>query len=195
MKILNSIQDLWNYCNFCPYCKEYCREVKVTIGPEYAISTISFSYSNFSLRLYCVLSGLDQIRFKFDINCIDNTFDYTGLIHDSSYDHVYVHDIQQYGVYFYMQGHCSKCRKASSFSKEMKFNYQENKIDNIGLEYDTIRYEYENSQYYLEVAYLEGITYIGLNHSNKYIKFPFIDFDFSDLEKLTFKIKTLILFS
>lgn len=200
MKKFSSIHELWNRCSFCPICNEHCRKIVISVGPDQVLQLISTEYSDQFLQLHCVYSyKLTRQKISFDINCQDNSFSvsfnegYEGAVPVLTSDNVLASSSPYF--YFYIQSHCPVCKGASAFSLDAELNFLERRVHNIGLECETTVYDFNHNQYYVEMKYDEQTMEISINSSRKYIKLPLANLDFSDLEKATNKIKTLILFS
>lgn len=191
MKLFNSIQELWNYNEFCPLCKKN-REVIVSVGPDIVNNLLLFEKSGNQLILTCNFknNGLREGQYK--INCDTNRYDITNPILDEYRD-----------FYFYIQSFCYSCHKSCVASIDLELMSEIKMISNIGM---------ERESYYLYEE--KNIFHIILNHSDNklqinkcYLKedgrfieslvmrLPLMNLDLNDSEKVINKIKTLILFS
>src|SRR5271170_2962504 len=108
MKSFSNIQELWEYCLFCPICQKENRNIIVSMGPEYNIKVIDHDINNGILEISCTYKYIYPINFKF--NCVDNTF-----VHLTQ-DNKIANEILQESVYLYIQGICKKCKCSAAFS-------------------------------------------------------------------------------
>ena len=102
MKILNTIQELWEHCLYCPICKESCREMHVSVGPDETCNIISFKKKNEILHLTCKLL-LRKLKYivHYTVNCNDNSFDVKfSAPEDNSVD---INTASSPYFYFYIQ--------------------------------------------------------------------------------------------
>ncbi len=75
MKTFNNVQELWDYCSFCPICTRNCREVIVSVGPDGVFILISSQKKDNNLYLQCTYKNKRNIyNVDYNINCLDNTF-------------------------------------------------------------------------------------------------------------------------
>lgn len=208
MKTFNSVQELWDYCLFCPICMRNCREVVVSVGPDGVFILISSQKKDNNLYLQCTYKNKRNIyNVDYNINCLDNTF------------HVEVPKVQELApgevanpirvkqayFFFFVEGLCHECHCTSAHGLDLELDIVDKKISNIGLERESFYLLEGKDKFHVTPIHDRNVMLvsrcyvddeeIGFSESDKTIELPLVKLDLSDQAKATNKIKTLILFS
>lgn len=203
MKILNTVQQLWSYCLFCPTCQDITRTIHVSVGPDEAFKLQSFEKNNHILHLDCLFHAKNQkYKATYEINCLDNSF--SCHIEEPISAKSSVNKASTPYFYFYIQGDCKECNDTYVSSKDLELDLLNKKIENIALEREGIYLRGKDSHYHLTMSYDEREMLITRCHDEdglmiedggKPFHLPIIEFDFSKPKKVINKIKTILLFS
>lgn len=207
MKNFNTLQELWDYCLYCPVCQRNCRQIHISVGPDHIFILVDFDKVNSILHLQCTSKTNYSYLVRYKIDCQNNTFnsEITNSVFLSS-----AH-IKPEHFFFFLEGICNECNCSSVHSFDLDLDIDSKKFNDIGLEmenfcllkapdkfriniiYDLLQDEMLVSKIITtendpqaEMEWIEG-------HNS--IELPVIKLDFSDQVKLSNKIKTLILFS
>lgn len=203
MKILNTLQELWDYCLYCPVCKDTVRTIHVSVGPDDAFILKSYKKNKNILELRCAVR-LKKREFKvnYNINCQDNSFEFD--ISDPESCEVEVNKASAPYFYFYIQSDCKKCLATHTNGRDLELDLFNNKITNIGIEREGIYLLDQKTKYHITLVYDIDEMIISrcyenesgvIIDDNKPFQIPIIDLDFSDPVKVTNKIKMMLLFS
>lgn len=191
-KILNTIQELWSYCLYCPICKDTCREITVAAGPDDNFKLISFIKENHILTFQCVFKK--TFIANYEINCLDNTFKIIG--NNPNLDQTY--------CYFYIQSICRACNSTHVAGTDLELNLEEKSIYNIGIEREGIYLLSTKDMYHITMLYLDSRMLVSkcfkdeagvIIDDNRVCTLPLVDIDFSKPRKATQRIKTMLVFS
>ena len=197
MKIFSNINELWNYCLFCPICQENCRDMKVSVGPDMVFIMNSYEKTEKMLNLCCNYKNSSYIyTVNYKINCIDNTFIMTVPIAKPN-NETYRKASRAY-FYFYIQSNCKKCNCASAYGNDLDLNTLKKTISNIKLEHEgfSLYTGKESNMFFLEIDHIDNVIFVGcLPDNGKEIQLPLFDIDLIDQAKTIEKLKTYILFS
>lgn len=204
MKTFESICKLQEYAKYCPICKSYNRKIYFSIGPDDLFSIVGdIKVESNQLAIDCILTtttGKEQSSFVID--CINNTFSFKidGLPIDYDYK-----TLKYIYFYLYINATCKECNSSNIASNDLEFDFQTNKISNIGLE--------QESFYFMNSPHMMHVT---LNHAsenlrasrlfydestktvlddNKIFTCPIVDLDLDNHNRSVSKIRTLMLFS
>jgi hypothetical protein len=208
MKLFNSIQELWEYCEFCPLCSKNCRPVDISVGPDMVFKLSSFQKNSDSLDLHCSFGNKSSVYLlDYSINCMDNTFD-IQVSDETIIEPVHVAKskrVKEAYFFFYVQGICPECECSTANSFDLEFDMLERRVVNIGLERETFSLYGKDEQFYVTLSHDRNVMLVSKIHqSNKKdgnfifgppLELPLVNLSLSDLEKAINKIKTLILFS
>lgn len=206
MKILNSLENLWNYCSFCPICQNN-RKIEITVGPDFEGLTIKYFtkeqdylYLNCQASLYDDRQDSDSYAPSATYNKIFKINLHSNVIENIDEQYVITSEIPIEQFFFFMEGICSKC-KSQSTSIDIEFGNVKDKIvaKKIGIEFE---FFYIKNLYVIQNDYLRNCSiiydYIGKNinytDSSRSNKFPLINFNFSNIDTVITKIKTLLIF-
>lgn len=196
MKLFNSLHELWQYCLFCPICRDFVRDPLIQVGFDDDFKLLSFNKSKNDLVLNTTYSHKKNIaKITFIINCKNNSF----IIDIKQLDKLNYPIIASPYFFFYIQASCGKCNASNAYGSDIEFNYTSNEIYNTNLDGEVVVYD----KYHIQYEYQDNLMYISpiideLHNGvdlGKPISLPIINFDFSDLDKLLLKIKTILIFS
>ena len=208
MKILNTLQDLWQYSLFCPICQEMSRNVTVTVGPDFVFELESFAKIDNNLQLICTFKRSRKIKYKveYNINTLTNQFEVqvTDIPTDDNEDTTEMAKAGRAYFYFYVHGDCPKCNASHCNSSDIELNMTKKLITNIGIERAGTYLLNHKDKYHITTAYDSDIMMISkcstndageLLEDDKIFECPIVNFDFSKPERVIEKIKTLMIFS
>lgn len=221
MKTFETLQELWSYCTFCPICRANCRDVSISVAPDNVYKLITFKKEGDLLKLYCTYRQRKQDKYK--ANYIINTV--TGKFGVEVLEMIDTPDIEMNAdtnldeeekyrlrlkvsrtyFYFYINGDCSACNSASVNSADVELSHDNHMVTNMGVEREGIFIILPKDRYHLSILYdsnktlinkcvIDKITY-DIVDDGKLFECPIVNFDFSNLQKVVNKIKTLITFS
>jgi hypothetical protein len=211
MKILNTLHDLWRHSLFCPICQDYCRDVSITVGPDFVFELVSFEKVNDILYLNCTFKRKREIKYKinYTIQTLTNKFD-VNVIEVEPTNEAYASEPDEITkaskayFFFYLHGDCRQCDSAHSNSSDIELNMTQKVCSNIGIERDGIYLLKHKDKYHITIAYDSDNMLIskcfedeehGIVDDNKIFECPIANFDFSNPERVINKIKTLMIFS
>ena|ERR1700678_3763269 len=197
MKTFNNIQELWDYCLFCPICRENCRDIKVSVGPDMVFIMNSHEKTETMLNFCCnYKSESYTYTVDYKINCIDNTFIMTVPVAKPN-NETYLKASEEY-FYFYIQGICKNCNSTAAYGNDLELNVLTKKVTNIKLDLEAFSFytgTYSN-MFSLEIDHIENVIWVAcLPGDGKYTQLPLFELDFIDQNRTVEKIKTYILFS
>lgn len=205
MKILNTIQELWSYCLFCPICQDITREIWVSTGPDDVLDLSSHKKIDNILILSCFFHYKRQkSKIVFNINCLDNSFKVDISDPTPSTRNVEGSEIPYFT--FFIGGDCKVCSSTHLSSIESQLDLLKLSISNIGIDSETISIFDEKSEWTYILSYEYDINKIKILKSkvddNGDLTFwknppeiPIVNFDFSNPKKVINRIKTLLVFS
>lgn len=206
MKILNTIQELWAYCLFCPICQDSVRTIYVDVGPDDTFQLSNFKKDNHILKLDCAFRAKKQIyNIDYCINCLDNSF--TVDIHEPKpiTDNSRVDKASAPYFYFYIHSACRECDTTHTNSNDLEIELLTSKITNIGMETEDVYLCGDKYNFHIATSYSENEMLISkfkedpfngeFVNDDKPCQLPIIDFDYSSPKKVINKIKTLLVFS
>lgn len=195
MKILNTIQELWDYCEFCPICQKSSRMVFVSVGPDSSFELVSIEKSVGFLTINC------KYRFRRNIYYVSYIIDLYQNIFNINSGHSLISDqttvdndkVKRANFYFYINSDCSNCSSASSL--DLEFDLKNKTISNIAVEREYVYLEHDSGHFNITTFYDQDYILISQDDGSKGIKIPFLNLDFTNKAKVINRIKTLILFS
>lgn len=207
MKTFSNVQELWDYCNFCPICLKNVRPIRLSVGPDTAFELNSFEKSPDFLDISCSFTNkLNVYSMNYRINCLTNNFDVdiVNVLMDNPRIKVDKQKVKEAYFYFYIQSHCPECTWAWSYGTDLELDMLERKVSNIALEREFFYIFEEKDKYEISIFYDRNIMLVSrikenedgsLGEASKSIELPLVRLDLSNLPKVINKIKTLILFS
>lgn len=223
MKKFETLQDLWFYCQQCPICRTAVRSIELSVAPESIFKLISFKKEDNYLKLFCMYYQrksakyrinyiIDVITGKYSVQVLEliDTPDIemnadTNLDEEEKY-RLRVKASKTY-FYFYINADCKECKVSFASSSDLELSSEKMSLTNtgIGVERETVYVLLPTDKYHLTMLYDTGKTLINKCHIDKSsfeiiddsstFEAPVINFDFSNLQKVVNKIKTLITFS
>lgn len=203
MKILNTVQDLWSCCLFCPICQDITRTPVVSVGPDEAVKIKSFKKDNHILHLHCTLElGNRKFLVDYFINCLDNSFEFD--ISDPELSEHSVDRASSAYFYFYINSDCRECNCSYANSTDLELDFLNSEITNVGLEREGVWLLKEKTKFAVVNSYTDQQTMIYkcnvndegmVEDDNRPFLLPIIEFDYSRPRKVVNKIKTLLIFS
>lgn len=211
MKILNTLQELWDFCEFCPICCESCRTITIDVGPDRAFKLISYSKINVDLIMTCRFKSKgEQYNIIYKIDCLTNNFsvDVSEPISFSSLpsleDNDYVHSAARAYFYYYINADCKKCNGSYASTSDMEINFLKKKIENFSIDRETFHLLRDKDKFHVSLHHDQNSMLISkcivdavgqILDDNKIFKCSLINLDLSNYDKVINKIKTLIFFS
>lgn len=205
MKLFNTIQELWDYCKYCPICTRNCREVIVSVGPDFSFILISHSKNDTNLVLQCTYKRKGDIyNVDYQINCIDNTFHITEpKVVQLANDIAKPEKVKEAYFYFFIEGLCNECNGSSANSQDLEFDLEDGTISNMGLERENFYLFETEEKFHITPIHDRNVMLVSRLYQNgevgfsesKTIELPIVKLDLSDQAKTVNKLKTLILFS
>jgi hypothetical protein len=195
MKILNSVQELWSYCLYCPICKDVCRDVSVSVGPDDQFQVVFSDKDNHILSVQCLYKNKDKkVHVTYLIDCLKNTFEIEGG--DESLAKTY--------CYFYIQSDCRRCDATHTNGTDLELNLEDKQVYNIGIEREGIYLLNTKDKYHITMSYDNNTMLVSkcfqddegmIIDDNKVARLPLVKIDFSKPRKAANRIKTLLVFS
>lgn len=202
MKQFKSLQELWAYCMYCPLCKEMCRNVIPSIGPD----------DNFFLKTYRKTGRVLLLKNKYSFineygNNINNSLNLsidceTHTVSQNLFDmgsgEIFYKEINGY-IYFIAS--CNMCDSVI-FSKEISFNNHIINVPEIQIESETYLLNNELEEFHISLHH--DFNHMDIlrkdidNHENEYkkpITCELFDLDFNNIEKTLKRLKTIVVFS
>lgn len=202
IKILNTLQELWAYCLFCPVCQDIVRDVHVIVGPESNFKLSSYKKDNYLLHLKGYASIRDcKYRVKYVINGLDNSFKLD--IEKPEYNQPSVDTASTPYFYFFLVSTCNICNASSAHSADLELDILRKNVLNIGVSTESIYLLKAKKKYHITLCYDSKQMIVSkcfeedgqIIDDNKPFNFPLINLDFSEPKKIINKIQTLLVFS
>lgn len=193
MKILNSVRELWEQCQFCPICQENIRTVEVD---QFNINVVHWKKTDNNLKIRCCPNNDRSFEFlqivNYSINCDDNSFHYVANSGEEN----------KISVTCQISGKCEKCRLTWS-SGTMLLNGDNKQVENICLDRESVYVIGPEGNYHVTLLHYCEATLLskcyvrddGSIDNDKVSEYPLVKLDFSKPQKVLNKVKTLILFS
>lgn len=207
MKLFNTIQELWDYCVYCPICTRNCRKVVISVGPDNSFVLVSHQKEDNKLVLQCTYKRKRQVySVDYNINCLDNTFSIgEPRVVDLANEVVAKPErVKEAYFFFFIEGICGECTCTSAHSLDLELDLAEKTISNIGLERESFYLFETEDKFHLAPIHDRNVMLVsrcyfdekmGFTESDKPLELPIVKLDLSNQAKVANKIKTLILFS
>lgn len=221
MKTFETLEELWSYCSFCPICRGHCRRISISVGPDNIFKFVTYKKEENILKLYCTYRQRKQDKYKanYIIDTISGKFGVEVVdmidVPDSEMNaDTNLDEEEQYRLrvkvsktyfYFYINGECETCNSATVNSTDVELSHDKHIVTNMGLEREGIYIILPKDKYHLSIMYDSNKTQISkciidklsydIFDDGKIFECPIVNFDFSNLQKVVNKIKTLITFS
>lgn len=201
---MNTIQDLWTKCLYCPLCQETCRSIEVSAGPDRSFrDTSALKYDNtLHIKTYFKLKQL-RYRMQYDINCLTNKFEMSiadesdvEMDADKSIEEERIcRKVDRSDAYFWLDGNCPKC-SSHICSDDIYLKMKYKKLEDISIESETVKVldQYEvimhPSRNEMEIGKLDKMSIFI-----KRFTYPLAELDFSNPQKAIERIETIITFN
>ncbi len=191
-KSLNTIEKLWSYCLYCHICKDNCRQITVSAGPEDQFVLVYFTKEENKLTLQCVYKK--KFIANYTIDCTNNYFTVQG---DAP-------NLEKLYYYFYIQSVCRQCNATHFHSSDLELNLEDKTVSNISIEDEGTYLLNTKDMYHVTMHY--GTSKIIVTKcfkdkdgviidDNKVCVLPLVDIDFSNPQQAVHRIKTMLVFS
>lgn len=185
MKKFNNIQNLWDYCSICPFCKKSTL-INIDLGPDECFKLLKCDKSN-SLNIQCEFFSNRNYKIEAIIDCESNSSEF--LFKDILPINKLINQASHYNLYFYVHFQCENC-KYYTVTKDIDLIFYKKEINNIELELEEFSFE----DYMITLFY--GDNYMSIRkNSNFEKKFNLIDLNLLDYSSLSRKIHSILTFS
>ena len=195
MKILNTVQELWSYCLYCPICKDTCRDISVSVGPDDDFQVVFHEKEDQFLNIQCIHKHNNkQTNVTYHIDCLKNTFE---IVDGDPF-------LAKTYCYFYIQSDCRRCDATHTNGTDLELNLEEKRVYNIGVEREGIYLLSTKDKYHITMSYDVNAMLVSkcfeddegmIIDDNRVCKLPIVNLDFSKPRKTAHRIKTLLVFS
>lgn len=223
MKTFETLQDLWFYCQQCPICRAPTRSIEISVAPDNIFKLISFRKEGNYLKLFCIYHQRKSAKYKINYTIDTTTGKYsvevlelietpdvemnadTNLDEEEKY-RLRVKASKSY-FYFYINTNCKDCKVSYASSSDIELSSDGMSLvkEDLSLEREGVYILLPTDKYHLTMLYDANKTLINKCTIDKNsfeiiddpstFEAPVINFDFSNLQKVVNKIKTLITFS
>jgi hypothetical protein len=202
MKPFDNLQEVWDYCTFCPLCQKDKREISVSVGPDRFWSFVSFEKVENILKIICTYSYKQNRYFvNYSFNCIDNTFLLEYSSANSSFQGGLLEKAKEAYFFFYVDGVCPNCECSAAATTDLELDLQDGIVTNLQLEREKFFLLQEQDKFHVTLAHSSNIMRVSKYFDSSYeeeddeIELPLFNLDLTNQSKLVNKLKTLILFS
>jgi hypothetical protein len=208
MKQFNNIQELWDYCAYCPFCMRNCRKVFVSVGPDDVFILVDFKKEDSNLLLECTFKSKRHIyNVDYNINCLENTFtvEVPRVQEVPPGEKANPDRAKSASFFFFVEGLCKDCHCTSAHGADLELDLLDKKISKIALERESLYFLECKDKFHVSPIHDRNVMLVsrcyvedeelGFTESDKTIQLPLVKLDPTDQEKTVNKIKTLILFS
>lgn len=208
MKQFNNIQELWDYCRYCPFCMRNCRETIVSVGPDDVFILVDSKKESDKLLLQTTFKSKRHIyNVEYNINCLDNSFEVevTTVQEVPPGETPNPDKAKRAYFFFFVEGLCRECSCTSAHGADLELNLTDKKISKIELERESLYFMECKDKFHVSPIHDRNVMLVsrcyvdenelGFAESDKTIELPLVKLDPTDQAKTVNKIKTLILFS
>ena len=194
MRNFNNINELWNYCSYCPICKLSGRDLSATIISP-SLKSLSWTKDNDKLSIVCeTLCDIDtddilKNQINVEIDCANNKILFDKVLFDTD-------------TFLYLVARC-KCDMSNISSTNMFFELGEI-VSPIGIEQESVFFMNDKENFHLSVFHTsENILFSKLIKNEFFensfindtiITAPIFHMDLDDSEKCISKLKTIMVF-
>lgn len=191
-KTLNTIEELWLQCEYCHICRDNCRQITVSAGPEDQFALIYYTKEKNKLTLQCVYKK--KFVANYTIDCVENTFTVNGN----------APDLENIYYYFYIQSVCRQCEATHFHGSDLELNVKNKTVYNIGVESEGTYLLNTKDMYHVTMYYDTSHMMVSkcfkdkdgmILDENKTCKLPIVNLDFSNPQQAAHRIKTMLVFS
>lgn len=205
-KLFENIQELWDYCSFCPVCQG-ARRISVSVGPDEVFSLKNLHKQDETLHLVCIYKKKQNLyTVEYHIDCNTNLFDVsvTNVEVIVEENQIPIGRVTKAYFYLYIHAKCYECECSSLDSIDLEFGIVDKKITNIQLDREVFRLLNEPDKFNITVIHDKNVMLVSRCHEfdeedydedSKAIRLPLVKLDLINQAKVVNKIKTLILFS
>jgi hypothetical protein len=202
MKIFDTFQKLWNYCLYCPICKNYNRNINVSLGPDDNFELMGCCKVGSEVRILCKYYHQgwrgSSCLITFIINTTNNTYEVkTSGTPPAT-------DVAKDSYFFcYLHAKCQGCNYSYLNTADIEFNHINKTISNIKMDQEGVYLVSEKDKFHISLSHERNIMMVSrfeemgeatIDDPN-IIELPLANLDFSDANKTINRIKTFILFS
>lgn len=204
-KIFNTLQELWNYSSFCPFCFSNNKKIDISVGPDGVFNLIEFVKLDHHLELKTLAKiNIKRYYINFNINCLDNSFD-VKIFEQSEEDLSLAPTTKATSPYFYFYwtAYCQICSNSHLDSSDMELDFLNKKIFTLGIENEIGYFIGQEDKYKVSINYkLETMNICRFYPHEKEnyslgptFSCPMSKIDFSNQQKAVARIRTILLFS
>ena len=207
MRAFETLQQLWDYCLFCPLCKENSRGISIRVGPDDRFSLLSvtpYQKTDLQLRLHCQYRSVhteEPIILTYVIDCQSNAFELEiGDIH-GNIQQALADQARRAYFYYYLNANCTKCNNAVADTTDVEFDPDRKVVYNLQIEREGYYLASEREQYHITLSHDRNVVMVSRfiegaqPLDTRAIELPFFEPNVSDISKAICRIKTLLLFS
>jgi hypothetical protein len=197
MKPFDNLQEVWDYCTFCPLCQKDKREISISVGPDRFWSFVSFEKIGDILATTCTYKYKQNRYFvNYSFNCNDNTF----LLDSPSSQEGLLEKAKEAYFYFYIDGVCPSCECSAAATTDLELDLQAGIVTNIQIEREKFFLLQEKDKFHITLAHSSNIMRVSKYFDSSFeedeeVELPLFDLDLTNQAKLVNKLKTFILFS
>jgi hypothetical protein len=203
MKKFNTLQELWSYSLYCPLCKDVVRNMVVSMGPSNVSAVKTFKKVNQFLHVDARFHFFKKkYNGKLIINCVTNTFEIAvEQIEDGD---LLVNKSPSSTLYLELQSTCNECANTFVVSSDIDIDLLGKTLSNFSISREGFYLLKGKSKYHVSLDHESNTMDISkcfeddsgtIVDDNKPLRFPIINFDFSNTQKVINKIRTLLVFS
>jgi hypothetical protein len=206
-KVFNTVEELWDYCLFCPVCQDPDRYLDITVGPDEHFEIEDWEWNDNQLRLNCSFrfdrtykkSRAGSYGASYLIDCQQNTFKLTT----NGPDPVIADRAVGFEFFFHIFAKCQKCNYSYINTVDLELNGNDHTISNIQMDRESAYLIGEKDKYHITLSHDRNVMMVSrcqikdgnLEDEESVIELPLVNLDFSNHAKVINKIKTFILFS
>ena len=205
MKQFENLQQLWDYCNYCPFCMRKCRQTFVSVGPDNVFILVDFKKKDNDLLLMCTFKSKRHIyNVEYNIDCVNNTFtvEVPTVQEVPPGEKPNPDKAKKASFFFFVEGLCRDCHSAAH-GADIDLDLLNKKISKFELERESFYFLECKDKFHVSPIYDRNVMLVSrcsfdgdvIEDSEKTIQLPLVKLDPTDQAKTVNKIKTLILFS
>ena len=207
MKKFDNLNNLFEYCFYCPICQDNCRQIEsMQFAPDYV------NYLNKDIiDVANSKKPLDKLDFQLQIGAFHSSRKIKSLpsyqltidiANNKSKISKFNHNFSDVNyLYFYIHSSCKNCFSYINTS-DVELNFVNSTISNISIENETFFLFKTENKYLLSYYYDEGIMNVSKLYADnerifpehKKHMLPIMNFDFLNQEKAANRIKTILTF-
>jgi len=214
MKILNTLQELWEYCQFCHICQDYTKNINATPSSVKLISN-SLKQASFS---FSFKKGPSELEFVDDFEIEENNI-YSGNVLIDCHNNTFTSDLSNFIDFikpnvkrFYsisLYGDCFICN-STHINASITLDFSQYIVNEMRIYNESIHLLSEPDKFHVTIdsannkmhiskyMFINNLTSPGrtaIVDTSKIIILPLVDLDFTNIPKVVSRIKTMITFS